>query len=147
MFPVKIQRLIMQNQTSRLMTKRTKWHVRPAKTQISLGIRVFAIRMKICFPLSAQRRLWSDWADLSLWWEHMPFCWFCLEAAQTIFDGLLSTLLRYGMAALLNKSMQNLNWVASWQNQQNNGAPSEDSDQPGYPLSLVRVFAVRSVGS
>ena len=27
------------------------------------------------------------------------------------------------------------------------GAPSEDSDQPGHPPSLIRVFAVRSVGS
>ena len=26
-------------------------------------------------------------------------------------------------------------------------APSEDSDQPGHPPSLVRVFAVRSIGS
>ena len=26
-------------------------------------------------------------------------------------------------------------------------APSEDSDQPGHPSSLVRVFAVRSMGS
>ena len=30
---------------------------------------------------------WSDWADaqddLSLRWAHMPFCWFCHEAAQT----------------------------------------------------------------
>ena len=25
--------------------------------------------------------------------------------------------------------------------------PSEDSGQPGHPLSLIRVFAVRSVGS
>ena len=25
-------------------------------------------------------------------------------------------------------------------------APSEDSDQPGHPLSLIRVFTVRSVG-
>ena len=25
-------------------------------------------------------------------------------------------------------------------------APSEDSDQPGHPPSLIRVFAVRSVG-
>ena len=25
--------------------------------------------------------------------------------------------------------------------------PSEDSDQPGYPPSLIRVFAVRSMGS
>ena len=26
-------------------------------------------------------------------------------------------------------------------------APSEDSDQPGYPPSLIQEFAVRSVGS
>ena len=26
-------------------------------------------------------------------------------------------------------------------------APSEDSDQPGHPPSLIRIFAVRSVGS
>ena len=44
-------------------------------------IRVFAIRMKKAwvhsYPLSAQRRLWSDWADaqadLSHHWAHMPF--------------------------------------------------------------------------
>ena len=41
-------------------------------------IRVFAVRMKkawtLSYPLSAQRRLWSDWAvtqaDLSLRWAH-----------------------------------------------------------------------------
>ena len=38
-------------------------------------------------------------------------------------------------------------WAASWQNQQSDCAPSEDSDQPGYPHSLIRVFAVRSMGS
>ena len=26
-------------------------------------------------------------------------------------------------------------------------APSEDSDQPGHPPSLIRVFAVRLIGS
>ena len=26
-------------------------------------------------------------------------------------------------------------------------APSEDSDQPGHPPSLIRVFAVHSIGS
>ena len=53
-------------------------------------IRVFAVRMKkawvLSYPLSAQRRLWSDWADapadLSLRWVHMPFCWFCHDAAH-----------------------------------------------------------------
>ena len=33
--------------------------------------------------------------------------------------------------------------AATWQNQQNECAPSEDSDQPGHPSSLIRVFAVR----
>ena len=32
---------------------------------------------------------------------------------------------------------------ATWQNQQNECAPSEDSGQPGHQPSLIRVFAVR----
>ena len=28
-------------------------------------------------------------------------------------------------------------WATSWQNQQNDCAPSEDSDQPGHPPSLI----------
>ena len=60
------------------MTKPTKWHMHPAKTQISLGIcpvwSVFAVGVKkywvLSYPMSAQRSLWSDWedaqADLSL---------------------------------------------------------------------------------
>ena len=34
----------------------------------------------------------------------------------------------------------NLIWAASWQNQQNDCAPSENSDQTGR---MIRVFAVR----
>ena len=37
----------------------------------------------------------------------------------------------------------NDNWAASWRNQQSECAPSEDSDQPGYPPSLIRVLAIR----
>ena len=33
-------------------------------------------------------------------------------------------------------------WAATWQNQHNECAPSEDSDQPGHPPSLIRVFSV-----
>ena len=77
-------------QMSRDMTKPTKWHVRPAKSQISLGIRpvwsVFAVRIKkawvFSYPFSAQRRLWSDWADaqddLSLRWAHSHFVGFVM---------------------------------------------------------------------
>ena len=53
-------------------------------------IRVFTVRMKkacvLSYPLSAQRRLWSDWvdaqADLSHQWMHRSFCWFCHEVAR-----------------------------------------------------------------
>ena len=38
-------------------------------------------------------------------------------------------------------------WAAPWQNQHNDCAPSEDSDQPGHPPSLIRVFAVCLMGS
>ena len=59
---------------SRLMTKPTKWHVTSMGSQ--------GPKLSSC----GQRRLWSDWADvqadLSLRWAHMPFCWFCHEAAQ-----------------------------------------------------------------
>ena len=34
-------------------------------------------------------------------------------------------------------------WAATWKNQQSDCAPSENSDQPGHPPSLIRVFAVR----
>ena len=51
-------------------------------------IRVSAVRMNkhwaLNYILSAQWRLWSDWADaqadLSLRWPHMSFCWFCRAA-------------------------------------------------------------------
>ena len=39
--------------------------------------------------------------------------------------------------------MNTSTWAATWQNQQNECAPSEDSDQPGHPPSLISVFAVR----
>ena len=52
------------------MTRSTKWPVRPAKTQISLVIRPVSSESLLSawrkpwvlsYPLSAQRRLWSDW--------------------------------------------------------------------------------------
>ena len=44
-----------------------------------------------------------------------------------------------GFSVLLSKVI----WAAAWQNQQSGCAPSEDSDQPGHPPSLIRVFAAR----
>ena len=76
---------------SRLMTKPIKWHVRSAKTQISLGICPVWSESS----LSAWRKLgslaspwahsedWSDWADaqadLSLRWAHSHFVGFIMR--------------------------------------------------------------------
>ena len=69
---------------SRLVAKATKWLC--AQRRFSL-IRVFAVRMKkawvFSYQLSAQRRLWSDWADaqagLSLRWAHSNFVGFVMR--------------------------------------------------------------------
>ena len=71
---------------SQLMTKPTKWHVRPAKTQISLGIRpvwsVFAVRPRLLHAEAKPLIRLCGCPDLSLRWAHMPLCWFCHEAAH-----------------------------------------------------------------
>ena len=80
-----------QDKTNRLT-------VRPAKTQISLGVLTVWSESSLCAQWVAkegptlsscrQRRLWSGWvdaqADLGLRWAHISFCWFCLEAAHII---------------------------------------------------------------
>ena len=43
---------------------------------------------------------------------------------------------------LYNIRRKNL-WTATWQNQENECASSEDSDQPGHPPSLIIDFAIR----
>ena len=70
---------------------RSDWAYQPGHSP-SL-IRVFAVRLKksriLSYPLSAQQRLWSDWADakadLSHRWAHMPFRWYFDDAAQILF--------------------------------------------------------------
>ena len=73
--------------------------MRPAKTQISLGIRpVWSVS-----SLSAWRKLgslathwvhsedWSDWAsDLSFHWTHMSFCWFCYVEAKLVLNSVFA---------------------------------------------------------
>ena len=88
---------VLRVHLSRLMTKPTKWLLRPAKTQNSLGIHpVWSESL-----LSAWRTLgslathwacsgdWPDWADaqagLNLCWAHIWFCCFCREVAHFHF--------------------------------------------------------------
>ena len=59
-FPVYLHLYIYDTRMSQHMAKPTKRHVCPVWSE-------FAVRMKkagvLCYPLSAQPRLWSDWAD------------------------------------------------------------------------------------
>ena len=80
------------------MTKPTKWHVCPAKTQISLGIRPVWSESALCAQwvakdpsflhadsTDADQTGWmDDQGDLSLRWVHRSFCWFCHEVAHII---------------------------------------------------------------
>ena len=89
------------NQNEPRHDKTNKMSVRPAKTQISLGIRpvwsVFAVRMKkawvLSYPLSAQRSLWSDEADaqtdLSLRWAHSHFVGFVMSRLKCPINTLI----------------------------------------------------------
>ena len=74
---------------SHLMTKLTKWSMCPLKTQISLGICPVWSESLLCAQWVAEDSSFlqvdsedSDQADPSLRWAHMPFCWFCHEAAH-----------------------------------------------------------------
>ena len=71
---------------SHLMTKPTKLHVRPAKTQISLGIRPVWSESSPCAQWVSKEPnfLHADSED-SDQTGHMPFCWVCHEAAQIRF--------------------------------------------------------------
>ena len=69
----------------------TQWRLGSAWASPSL-IRVFAVRMKkawvLSYPLRAQRRHWSDWAnaqaDLSLRWAHSHFVGFVMRQLKFI---------------------------------------------------------------
>ena len=47
-----------------------------------------------------------------------------------------------GKTYLVIQTWRIVKWATTWQNQQSDCAPSEDSDQPVHPPSLFRVFAV-----
>ena len=72
----------------------------------------------LSYPLSAQQSLWSDWADaqadLSLRWAHMPFCWFCHEAAHRIFAVIYFRTLPNNSSSLINAHLIFLWFPENW---------------------------------
>ena len=86
-------------------------------------------------------------ADLSLPWRscvvaiivrlHVPL------QGQLMLTGVWNQLLWIESSEVCVK----YKWAVTRQNQQSDCAPSEDSDQPGHPPSLIRVFAVHLISS
>ena len=126
----------------------------------------------LIYKLSAQRKLWSDWADtqadLNLCWADMSFCLFCCAATHFVFSGIISyTEYLFLLCVLTSK------YFGPYEKSKTHGktavfilkfevfelqacfchtimiepphdktnkmacAPSEDSDQPGHPPSLI----------
>ena len=64
--------------------------------------------------------------------------------AWTLSQKHITIIQRYSKRQITSRQLyRNQKWAATWQNQQSECAPSEDSDQPGHPPSLIRVLAVR----
>ena len=97
------QCLIVFSHLSRDMTKPTKWLCAQRRLRSAWApslVRVFAVRLKkawvLSCPLSAQQRLWSDWADaqadLSLRWAHSHFVFWgsMLTKLQWLHNNLTS---------------------------------------------------------
>ena len=119
------------------MTKRTKWHVRPAKTQISLGIRPVWSEYSLCAQRVAKdpRCRHADSEDSGQTWliwvfagrtcrfvgfVMRRFIWFCHEAANFLYK----------------------KWAASCQNQRN-GMCAQQRLGSAWASAMIRVFTVR----
>ena len=74
----------------------------------------------------------EQWA---VWCSHVIFTRFAFDIATKKRPMLIAVFARSLQLKILKET-------AKWQNQRNECAPSEDSDQPGHPPSLIRVFAV-----
>ena len=125
------------------MTKPTMWH-RPSM------VGVFAVHMKkpwvLSHPLSAQQRLWSDWADaqadLSLCWAHAHFVGFVISGLKCNFW------MNYWMVKLHCSNnpffcqSEFFNWAMSWENLFMPYANNKGADQPVHPHSLISTFIV-----
>ena len=141
------------------MIKPTKWHVCPAKTD---QIRVFAGHMKkawvLSYPLSTQRKLWSDWtdaqADLSLRWAHSHFVSFVMRRLKSYLSRLMTKSIKWHVRPAKTQISLGIRqgWseflLSAWRKLASlttHWAHREDSEQTGRMPKLIWVFAGHTV--
>ena len=83
------------------------------------------------------KRFWSCRVDTILWQTD----------GQTVDQGKNNTSPNPAGGDIIKQQWNHIASIWATSLTQNNCAPCEDSDQPGHPPSLIRVFAVRSMGS
>ena len=126
-------------------TKPTKWPVRPAKTQISLGIRPdwsesSLSAWKTVGSLATQ---WahsedSDPPNQSLPWAHRSFCWFCREAAHSLLQSWVQDF-GYSNCLVISNLISKSPW--KW----NISAKTLDSSKPNeFPLDRALLLTLQS---
>ena len=74
-------------------------------------------------------------------------CKQCDRQKETIRNRQMCHRITSVSLTLISDYIPRIHWAISSQNQLNGCALSEDSAQPGRPPSVIRVFAVRSIGS
>ena len=116
--------------------------VRPAKTQISLGIRPVWSESSLCAQWIAKdpRFLNADSDDSGQTGRMPRLIWVCARRRATLL--VLSCRGSFFPDVHVG-NWDGLKWAATWQNQQSDCAPNEDSDQPGHPPSPIKIFTVR----
>ena len=99
----------------------------------------------VLHTLMFQTRMLSHPVGLDVWFLVRPFIYFhnlCVRTAKALARLCICagspepSLVAYMISTIISHIAQIIR-AASWQNQQNECAPSEDSDQPGHPPSLI----------
>ena len=88
--------------------------------------------------------------DCVQWWEewHLNLsslnCNTSFNEKSTVVKVLKDRWTAYSCNSYFASHAECAIWAVTWQNKQDGCALSEDSDQTGHPLSLIRVFAVHT---
>ena len=102
--------------------------------------------------LESSLSAWRKLGSLATYWTHSEdsdqtgrmrrLIW--VVSGRTLYSLVLSCRGSFAVCLPLHsESLVSRIWTTTWQNQQHDCAPSEDSDQPGQSPSLIRVFPVR----
>ena len=110
--------------------KTNKMTCAPRETQISLGI----------------HPVWSELVVTTSYHDIAVLSWKCLKHRIRISKFKFLYIFEVKANWAVSKAAL-INSACAWQNKQNDLCTPRDSDQPGYPPSLIRVFAVHSMGS